>query len=48
MKRLICAATLLALSSTALADKQADLAFEIKERHSYTQSFRGRWGRFTK
>lgn len=38
MKRLICTATLLALSSTALADKQADLAFEIKERHSYTQS----------
>jgi len=34
----IAIATLLALSGTAFADKQADLAFEIKERHSYTQS----------
>ncbi len=30
--------TVLVASTAALADKQTDLAFEIKERHSYTQS----------
>jgi hypothetical protein len=35
---LLATTCLLTLATTALADKQSDLAFEIKERNSYTQS----------